>query len=199
MADRADADNAAETPATADLPGGPFRLNGPDGLAYLKLILDMADKSDRFLFEITRNNYLAFGALSLAGTGIFSSADRPTTVVMICIAVIAISLGSSSLSFLYFRYSSSLFAKAWMVEKAWLRGQRSDNLLAKYRGETLAARPRGAGSEPTRPPMAGQLSLSFERHRRWPVTFYPLANLFPALGAMAIILLVWRGWLTFKG
>lgn len=171
--------------------GGPFRMNGPDGLAYLKTILEMADKADRFLFDITRTNYIAFGALSVTGTGIFSSMDRGITLLLVCAAAIAISLGSSLLALFYHRYSSSLFAKAWMIEKAWLRGQRSDKLLAKYRpGEPEPGSARATDDERS---SGGTLTLSYERYRRWPLTFYPLANLMPAIGAAAVLCLLWRG------
>lgn len=170
-----------------DPPGGPFRMNGPDGLAYLKTVLEMAEKADRFLFDITKTNFIAFGALSIAGTGIFSAVTRPRTILLVCSAAIAISLGSALLAFFYHRYSSSLFAKAWMIEKAWLRGQRSDNLLAKYRpGKSAATSSNAPESEPI---SSGTrtLALSYERYRRWPFTFYPLANLLPAIGAAAVL------------
>lgn len=180
-----------EPAAALDPAGGPFRMNGPDGLAYLKTILEMADKADRFLFDITRTNFIAFGALSVTGTGIFTSMDRGITLVLVCTAAIAISFGSSLLALFYHRYSSSLFAKAWMIEKAWLRGQRSDSLLAKYRPGKPA--PGSAPATDEGRNSGGTLALSYERYRRWPLTFYPLANLMPAIGAIAILCLVGYG------
>jgi hypothetical protein len=184
-----------------DPPGGPFRMNGPDGLAYLKTVLEMAEKTDRFLFEITRNNYLAFGALAAvgAGTGVFSRVDPTMTVTIICVAVIVIACGSASLAFFYFRYSSSLFAKAWMIEKAWLRGQRSDNLLAKYQPGKIIEGATFTPDPDVEKLRAGKnFALSYERHRRWPFTFYPLANLCPAIGGAYLIYMIQHNLLVFR-
>lgn len=168
----------------------PIRLSGLEGLSYLKFVLEMAEKYDRFLFEVTKNNYLAFGALSAVGSGFFSIFDQTKSVYMVCIAAMTLSIGSAVLAFFAFRYSSSLFAKAWMIEKAWLRGQPGNRLLDKYQGKGEEA----AGMPDRSKPFA----LSYERYRRWPFTFYPVANLIPAVGAGIVMILIGTGVLSTK-
>lgn len=174
-----------------------FRLSTSDGLSYLKAVWEMAEKADRFLFEITRNNFLSFAALSVASTaGVMQAfADRKSAIVMVCIAAIAVSIGSAILSALYFHYSTHLYQKAFMVEKAWLRGKRSDAFVLELRNivvpeteEQKAQRLRvTAGQVKVRKP-------GWNYPRVWPLGFYFSANLVPGAAAAALILAVHQRW-----
>lgn len=174
--------------ATADPALRPHaqRMNSADGLTYFKSILDLAESTDRFLFEITRNNLFAFGALSVfCTTSIFDlTKDIQFTIVVLCVSAIVISIGSAILTVYYYDWSVFLYDKAWMIEKAWLRGKRGDVLAEELREKANPARPRVP-----RPAWLPQV--------KWPRGFYFWANLMPGLAAGALLLAVAFGLIHF--
>lgn len=151
------------------------------GLEYHKLVFGQAELVDRFLFDLTKYNLIAFAALAgLSSTGaLFTSFGRLHTITLLAAVAVAVSFCASLLVFYYRRYSIYLYERAWIIEKAWLRGRSGGEIVSRLREhnkEWVKQHRAGIGS----------------RLRDY-FTFFPMVNLLPAVLALGLIMLVSAG------
>lgn len=166
------------------------------GLDFIKYVFEAAERADKFMFEITKANLLAFGALgAFSTTGLFpDSFSRQQVILTFCVIITAISIGSACLAFFYYRHSNWLYARAWIIEKAWLKGWKGRDLVEELRNENTAFMTKAEfrKAKLTNPQL--KMPIKFYSWNR--VGFYAVANLMPAFVSSVVFVLVITGVLS---
>ena len=157
-------------------------IGGQIGFDYYKFKVQLASESWEKVFKITQWNYTAFSAaVLLSGTGLIAGSfhDKIPLIILICVFVLAVSVSSAILSYLYMNYAVYLFSRAWEVEKAWLRAKDGKVFLEN----DLRVSERGKNVYLER---SNSLIFSWKEIRGLASNIYVQINFIP--GALAILL-----------
>ena len=163
---------------TDAVPDGGIVLDQKVGIEYYKLVFGQAELADRFMFEVTKYNLIAFAAITGFGTsGVLGSFQRPTLVMILCGVITAISFGASVLVFYYKRYSEYLYERAWIIEKAWLRGRTGHGVVRRLQEHNQSWRRLKKRQ--------GKLFYLSQFAR-----YFPFVNLMPGFLALVVLIFV---------
>jgi len=112
-----------------------------DVLDYYKFETQQSDTSQHMIYEITKYNMLACGAVLFFGGSSFIQPilDGHVFLGLLCVLVAAISLSSSVLIVYYHKYLSASVAKARIIEKALWRQRPFQYIEWKYRREGIVS------------------------------------------------------------